>query len=122
MSNHLQNKCLGKNKDPVQLVDLNYKAIATSSIWGGLNTPDQAIAGTKDSDCWKSRPGIIENVFEVSFDPISFSSFTIKWVEGKAATAFEVAVRQGSFWKVIFTNLIEKNEDDEEASGDTMNL
>jgi len=64
------------------LVDLNFKAVASSSIWGGLNAPDVAITGSKETDCWKSRPGIVENNYEVTFDPISFSQFTIKWVDG----------------------------------------
>jgi len=37
---------------------LDFTVTASSEIWGGINTPDQAIVGSSENNCWKSRPGI----------------------------------------------------------------
>jgi len=34
-----------------------YEATATSTIWGGINTPNMPILGASGTS-WKSRPGI----------------------------------------------------------------
>lgn len=52
----MANKCLGRAKDMITIQDLNFKAVSSSEIWGGKNTPSQPING-KDGDSWMSRPG-----------------------------------------------------------------
>jgi len=43
----------------------------------------------------------------VNFEPISIDSFTLNWVDGKMAKKFEVSIKFGKFWKVIFSNTVE---------------
>jgi len=95
---------------------LDIEAIASSEIWGGLHTPSQCITGG-ENDSWMSRPGIQENTYEVNFEPISLDAFTLTWVEGKKASKFEVSVKFGKFWKVIYSNLVEADDPSEESGG-----
>jgi len=32
----------------IGLVDIGFKAWASSNIWGGINTPEMVVTGTKD--------------------------------------------------------------------------
>jgi len=104
------------------LVDLDYTVEASSEIWGGINTPDQAISGASEKDCWKSRPGIMYNVYEVNFEAISLNSFSVKWVTGFSASKYEVFVKsRGNFWKLVFTNIAEGSDEEDGGDGDEDN-
>lgn len=79
--------------------------MASTEIWGGINSPNQAIIGTSENNCWKSRPGIKENIYELTFEPISLNGLTIKWVAGLAPKEYEIFVKGGKFWKMVYTTL-----------------
>ena len=72
-----------------------------------------SIVSKSPEECWKSRPGVKENVYEVIFDEISTTSVVIKWVKDLHPTQFHVYVLQDFLWELIYSITTEESEGDD---------